>query len=84
VDVAENTYVSQWHLSKLIHKNLGRSFSDIINNLRVERAKSLLAQPSLRIHEVGDMVGFNDVAHFSKIFKKHTGISPNTFRSQLR
>ncbi len=79
-DVADNTYVSQWHLSKLINKHLGQTFFDILNNLRVQRAKELLCEPSLKIHEIADLVGFSDVAHFSKTFKRMTGKSPAQYR----
>ncbi len=68
-DVAEQVYVSQWHLSKLINRHLKQSFLDIVNDLRVERAKELLAEPSRRISEVSQVVGYADVAHFSRTFK---------------
>jgi len=57
-DVAEKTYVSQWHLSKLLNRHIGQSFSEILNNVRIEQAKKLLEDPSLRIGDVADAVGF--------------------------
>jgi len=42
-DVADKVYVSQWHLSKLIAKNTGQSFSDLLNGVRIAKAKELLA-----------------------------------------
>lgn len=80
-DVAENVYVSQWHLSKLINGHLGRSFFDILNEMRVEEAKQLLPDPSLKVHEIADRVGFSDVAHFSKTFKRLVGRSPVEYRA---
>lgn len=79
-DVADNVYVSQWHLSKLINRYTGKSFFDNLNDLRIAGAKELVADPALRIHEVALMVGFADVAHFSKTFKRLTGFSPLDFR----
>lgn len=69
-DAANNVYVSQWHLSKLINKHMGQSFLDLLAGMRIERAKMLLRGPSMRVHAVAEAVGFSDVAHFSKSFKK--------------
>lgn len=79
--VAEKTYVSQWHLSKLLNKHEGRNFSEILNQIRVEHAKELLKEMSLRIVDISEMVGFTDVAHFSRVFKKIEGISANEYRN---
>lgn len=80
-DVAEHVYVSQWHLSKLINRQAGLGFSDILNNKRIEKAKELLKDPMLRIGDIADQVGFMDIAHFSRVFKKVTGVSANTYRN---
>ena len=80
-DVADNVYVSQWHLSKLINGHLGQSFFDIVNGLRIEKAKELLAIPTIKVHEIAQEMGYGDVAHFSKNFKKLTGLSPMEYRS---
>ncbi|MDR1564912.1 MAG: response regulator [Oscillospiraceae bacterium] len=83
IEVAEKTYVSQWHLSKLLKKHTNQSFCDILNQARIRRAKDLLDDPSLKIHEISEKVGFSDVTHFSKIFKKIEGVSPNEFRNSV-
>lgn len=82
-DVAENIYVSQWHLSKLLNRHTGQSFSELMNTIRVEEAKKLLADPALRIGDVAEQVGFLDMAHFSRVFKKLTGLSANEYRNQI-
>lgn len=82
-EVAENIYVSQWHLSKLLHRHTGQNFSEILNNVRIEKAKGLLDNPALRIGEVAEEVGFIDIAHFSKVFKKIVGMSPNEYRNTV-
>ena len=80
-DVAEQVYVSQWHLSKLIGKHTGKTFSDILNGARIDKSKELLKNPALRICDVAEMVGFQDLAHFSRVFKKMEGISANEYRN---
>ena len=80
-EVAEKTYVSQWHLSKLLNGHTGKSFSELLNHIRIEEAKKLLKDPSFRIGDISEEVGFLDVAHFSKVFKKLEGISANEYRN---
>jgi len=80
-EVASRVFVSQWHLSKLINRLTGQTFNDIVNQQRVERAKEMLAQPALKVHEIAGLVGFSDVAHFSKTFKRLTGRSPVEYRA---
>ncbi len=82
-EVAEKTYVSQWHLSKLLNRHTGQSFSDILNHVRIEHAKELLKDPALRIGEISEQVGFLDMAHFSRVFKKQEGVSANEYRNKI-
>ena len=82
-EVAEKTYVSQWHLSKLLNRHLGQNFSEILNNIRIKEARKLLLDSSLRIGDVAEKVGFLDMAHFSRVFKKSIGISANEYRNTL-
>lgn len=83
IDVADHVFVSQWHLSKLLNRFTGKSFFDLLGQARVGRACELLADPSLKIHEIAEMVGYADVAHFSKNFKKIKGKSPVKYRAEL-
>ena len=82
--VADCCYVSQWHLSKLLNRYAGKSFYDILNAIRVDEAKKLLADPKLKIGDICDMVGYADTAHFARTFKKVTGMSANEYRNTLR
>lgn len=83
-DVADQVYVSQWHLSKLLNRYAQKSFSDVLNHIRIEKAKELLKEPSLRIGDIAEQVGFIDMAHFSRVFKKQTGISANEYRNTIK
>ena len=82
-DVSDQVYVSQWHLSKLLNRYLGQNFSEILNGVRINKAKELLKDPALRIGDIADEVGFLDMAHFSRVFKKQVGISANEYRNQM-
>ena len=82
-EVADACYVSQWHLSKLLNRYTKKSFYDLLTSCRVKKAKELLADPSLRIGDIGEMVGYADTAHFARVFKKVTGMSANEYRNSL-
>lgn len=81
-EVADHCYVSQWYLSKLLHKHLGIPFYDLLNSVRVQKAKELLEDPALRISEIAEQVGYADTAHFSRVFKKSEGVSAGDWRNQ--
>lgn len=83
-DVADACYVSQWHLSKLINRYMEKNFYDILNSIRINAAKELLHDPSLKIGDIGEMIGYADTAHFARVFKKLTGMSANEFRNCQR
>jgi len=82
--VADCCYVSQWHLSKLLNRYAERSFYDILNSIRIQEAKKLLEDPSLKIGEISEMVGYADTAHFARTFKKIENMSANEYRNALR
>ena len=82
-EVADACYVSQWHLSKLLNKHTDGNFYDVLNSVRISAAKRLLRDPSLKIGEIGEMVGYADTAHFARVFKKIVGMSANEYRNSL-
>ena len=81
-DVADDCYVSQWHLSKLINRYADKSFYDLLADIRIRKAKELLADPSLKIGEIAELVGYTDSGHFARAFKKLEGVSANEYRNQ--
>ena len=80
-EVADACYVSQWHLSKLLNRHTEGSFYDVLNTVRINAAKKLLRDPSLKIGEIGERVGYADTAHFARVFKKIVGMSANEYRN---
>ena len=73
-------YLSPVYLSRLFSRETGETISAYVQNVRIERAKSLLRTTNLKIYEVAEPVGFTDPVYFSRIFKKATGIKPKDFR----
>lgn len=79
--VADYAGVSGSYISKLIVKELGISFTEYLNNYRVERAKELIQNSTLKIYEISERVGFGSIENFSRVFKKITGKSPKEYAS---
>lgn len=75
--------ISTGRLSSIIKEELQMTFSDYVSQLRIQRAKELLADESMSIQEIAEMVGYNDYFYFTKVFKKVQGISPSKYRKSL-
>ena len=84
-ELAQNAFVSPSHLSFLFKNHLNRSFKQVLSALRIERAKlTFLANPYMRITDVSLEVGFGDLSHFEKVFKRYTGVTPRAFKNSHR
>ena len=74
-------YLSPDYLSRIFRRVCGISLIDFIQQERMERAKELLREVNgLSIGEIAEITGYDSFAHFSKQFRKHTGVSPNKYR----
>ena len=83
--IAENVYMSTFHLSRTFKKCYGVNISEYILSERVNRAKQYLATSDFAISEIMRMSGFDDNnSYFYQIFKKHTGITPAEYRKMFR
>lgn len=82
LDLAKVCHVSRSHLSALFKKEVGCSFPEYLVNFRIHKAAKLLKEENLMVSEVAELVGYQDVAHFSKMFKKYMGVSPKTVKHQ--
>lgn len=79
--IAQKMYVSPYYLSKIFKSQIGESPIHYLIRIRMERAKELLrGDADLPITEVAEQVGYEDVYHFSKLFKKAYGIPPSKCR----
>lgn len=81
--VANHLQISTWHLSKLLKRETGNNFVDILNEIRIDAAKKLLTESNYKIYEIASQVGYSDIAYFSKIFKRTTGVTPSQFRNKM-
>lgn len=83
-EVAEYVNLSPAYFSSFFKENIGKSFKDFVNHLRVEKAEEYLLYTEFSILEIAGMIGFVNAKHFSTVFKHHYGISPSSFRKSHR
>lgn len=82
-EYADLLNVSPNHLNKTIKKATGKTASEIITEALLMEAKALLSLPQYTVSEVALVLGIEDVSYFSRLFKKHTGISPSEYRKGI-
>jgi AraC-like DNA-binding protein/ligand-binding sensor protein len=78
--VAQAMHVSTFYFCKMFKKATGLTFTDYLSRVRVEKAKTLLLNPHLRISEIAYDVGFQSLTHFNRMFRKIVGESPTVYR----
>ena len=76
-------FVCPAYLSRLFKKKTGINFVDYLTELRIEKAKEFLANPSMKVYTVAEMVGYENPRYFSRIFKDAAGMSPQDYRLSL-
>lgn len=81
--IAEAFFLSPGYLGKLYKKETGKNIKDQLTECRVRHARQQLANPGLRIIEIANNVGFENVTYFSTIFKKMTGMTPYEYRKSV-
>ncbi|TCL61500.1 YesN/AraC family two-component response regulator [Hydrogenispora ethanolica] len=81
--IAADFFMNESYLSDLFKRETGVSFTNFLTEFRVEQAKALLRQLDLKTYEIAEMVGYKDVKYFNKVFKKHTGMTPNEYRERM-
>lgn len=80
--IANTYHLSDSYLSRLFHRHTGKSLVHLLNEQRIEAAKRLLDDPKLKIFEISDLVGIPDSTYFSRLFLKHTKMSPTEYRNR--
>ncbi len=78
--VAGQFLVSKEHLSRMFKAFAGENLSDYIVRRRMEKAKALIAEEGVSIKHAAQLVGYEDIAYFYRVFKKHYGMTPGELR----
>ncbi|HWR11036.1 MAG TPA: helix-turn-helix domain-containing protein [Rectinemataceae bacterium] len=82
-EAAQELGVSSGHLSRLFRRETGYTFVDYLVHIRVKMAMRLLRDPTVRVYEVADLVGYEDTRYFAQVFKKVSGMTPREFKDGI-
>jgi AraC-like DNA-binding protein len=80
-DMARYSHLGVSRFSQIFRTQTGRSPINYLNHMRIEKARSLLVFSIMSISEITEYLGFSSIHYFSRMFKKHTGISPAKYRN---
>jgi len=80
--VASIVYLNPVYFSQLFKQKTGQGYKDYVIRLRLERAKELLLNPRLRLADIAERVGYQDVRHFTTLFRKRFDLTPTEYRQQ--
>lgn len=80
LDVSQHIQLSEGYFSKLFTQETGESFKQYLTRIRITKAKELLAHTNMKIYEICEQIGYENVEHFSRVFKKEIGISPLQYK----
>jgi AraC-like DNA-binding protein len=78
----EKFHINRTTLADKFTKSTGMSVMDYLIRLRVKMAAIMLRDTMLSVSEISYRVGFNDITHFGRTFRKHMGYSPSEYRKK--
>ncbi len=82
-EAAAAAFLSPNYLAHLLKKDTGRTFTDLVTERRMERAKELLSMSQVRVREVAYQCGFSDEAYFNRRFRQQFNKTPKQFRDEM-
>lgn len=81
-DLAEKFYLSKPYISKYIKEKSGITFGEMVKKIRMKKAKSLLKGSNMTVENIALSVGYQNVEHFNRLFKKAYNMTPIQFRNK--
>ncbi len=81
--LSDSFHLSKPYLSKYIKEKAGMTFQDVVREERMRRAKSMLKETSQTVETIAANVGYENVEHFNRLFKKAYGVTPVQYKRQI-
>ena len=79
-NISEKLEMTSSYLSKLLKKETGLSFIDYVTNVRIKKAMYIMEDPTVKIYDVAELIGYSNQHYFCRAFKKVVGISPTEYK----
>ena len=79
-DIANAVFLNPIYISRLIKEQTGKNYTDLLMEMRIGKAVSMLKNTDLYVYEIAEKTGYHNLKYFYKVFKKVTGGSPNDYR----
>ncbi|MUT66543.1 response regulator [Paenibacillus sp. NEAU-GSW1] len=80
--VSSIVYLNPVYFSQLFKQKTGSGFKEYVIGLRMDQAKKLLLNPKLKLADIAERIGYQDIRHFSQLFRKKFGETPSEFRQK--
>ena len=81
--VSKIFFFSSRYFARLFKEYTGKTYSDYVNDTKMEIAKDYLSNTDFSIGEIGRKIGYEDQGHFGRNFKKYTGLKPSEYRKRI-
>jgi LacI family transcriptional regulator len=82
-DVVRATTLSHRYLNEQFQKELGSSVGKQLTRARIDHLCRLLSDTDMRVQEIASTIGYEDVRHFARYFKRSTGLTPQAYRRKM-
>jgi len=81
--VSSMAYLTPTYFSKVFKSFVGQNYIDFFTSCKINKAKELLLTTNLKIYEISNAVGYNNIRSFTRFFKSNCGMSPSEYRNKF-
>ena len=79
--IAAQVHMNSSYVSRLLKQRTGKTFTQLLLEIRIEHAKVLLLTTYYRVYQIAESVGIENAKYFSQVFRQYTGQTPTAFRN---
>ncbi|MBQ8813447.1 MAG: response regulator [Lachnospiraceae bacterium] len=83
-EIAEKVYLNPAYISRLVKEQTGKNYTELVMEMRIDRAVELLKNTDMYVYEIAEAVGYKNLKYFYRVFRKIKGKSPNDYRPESK